>query len=62
MLTLAILDPAHAEPGDDVVFVWGEENGGTSKPAVERHVQMEIRATVSPVPYVETARLAYRSS
>jgi hypothetical protein len=43
-----------------VIFVWGEENGGTSKPAVERHEQMEMRAIVSPVPYSETARTKYR--
>ncbi|HVM58102.1 MAG TPA: aminomethyltransferase family protein [Gaiellaceae bacterium] len=59
MLTLAVLDPEHAEPGTEVTLVWGEENGGTSKPTVERHVQTEIRATVSPVPYVETVRRSY---
>ena len=62
MLTLAIVDAEHSEPGTPVNFVWGEEAGGTSKPAVERHVQMEMRATVAPVPYSEAARLAYRSS
>ena len=36
MLTLAILDAEHAEPGTEVTFVWGEENGGTAKPTVER--------------------------
>ena len=41
-----------------MTFVWGEENGGTAKPTVERHEQMEIRAVVSPVPYVEAARTA----
>jgi syringate O-demethylase len=45
-----------------VTFVWGEEGGGSSKPTVERHVQLEIRATVAPVPYAEAARLAYRAS
>ncbi|MGA9632354.1 MAG: hypothetical protein WBQ63_13080, partial [Candidatus Acidiferrales bacterium] len=59
MLTLAILDAEHAAPGTDVTFVWGEEGGGTSKPTVERHVQTEIRAVVSPVPYSEVARTAY---
>ena len=29
MLTLAVLDEEHAEPGTEVTFVWGEENGGT---------------------------------
>jgi syringate O-demethylase len=59
MLTLAVLDTEYAEPGTEVTFVWGEENGGTRKPTVERHVQTEIRAIVSPVPYVETVRSAY---
>ena len=62
MLTLAILDEEHAEPGTQVTFVWGEEGGGSSKPTVEGHVQLEIRATVAPVPYVEAARIAYRSN
>jgi glycine cleavage system aminomethyltransferase T len=62
MLTLAIVDNAYSEPGTDVTFVWGEEGGGSSKPTVERHQQLEIRATVAPVPYSEPARLAYRST
>ncbi len=61
MLTLAMLDADYSEPGTEVVFVWGEENGGSSKPTVERHVQTEIRATVAPAPYVEFARTSYRS-
>ena len=59
MLTLAILEADAATVGNEVTFVWGEENGGTSKPTVERHVQVEMRATVSPVPYSEVARTEY---
>ena len=59
MLTLAILDEKHSEPGTEVTFVWGEEGGGSSKPTVERHVQTEISAIVSPVPYSEVARTQY---
>jgi len=59
MLTLAVLDAEHAEPGTEVTFVWGEEGGGTSKPTVEPHVQVEIGAVVSPVPYVEAVRRSY---
>ena len=59
MLTLAMLDEKHAEVGTEVTFVWGEEAGGSSKPTVERHVQTEIRAIVSPVPYSEVARTSY---
>jgi glycine cleavage system aminomethyltransferase T len=62
MLTLAVLDAEYAEPGTDVTFVWGEENGGSSKPTVEPHEQAEIRAVVSPVPYVEVVRRTYRAA
>ncbi len=62
MLTLAVLDAEHAEPGTEVTFVWGEEHGGSTKPTVERHVQTEIQAVVSPVPYVEVARTSYRAT
>ena len=60
MLTLAMLNNEHATPGTEVTFVWGEEGGGSSKPTVERHKQLEIRATVAPVPYSEPTRAAYR--
>jgi len=59
MLTLAVLDSAHAEPGTEVTLVWGEEDGGSRKPTVEPHEQVELRAIVSPVPYVEAVRRAY---
>ncbi|HEY7603996.1 MAG TPA: aminomethyltransferase family protein [Gaiellaceae bacterium] len=62
MLTLAVLDPEYAEPGTEVTFVWGEEDGGSSKPTVEPHVQTEMRATVSPVPYTEVVRRSYRAT
>ena len=59
MLTLAVLDAEYATPGTEVVFVWGEEGGGSRKPTVESHVQMEIRGVVSPVPYAQVARKSY---
>jgi glycine cleavage system aminomethyltransferase T len=60
MISLAIVDKAHAAPGTEVTLVWGELGRGSSKPTVERHEQAEIRATVQPVPISEVARLAYR--
>jgi len=60
MISLGIVSAGHAEPGGEVTLVWGEEGGGSSKPTVERHRQIEIRATVAAVPYAEVARLAYR--
>lgn len=60
MLSLSVIDAALAAPGTEVALVWGESGGGTGKPTVERHVQMEIRATVGPAPYSQAARTAYR--
>jgi syringate O-demethylase len=59
MLTLAVVETEHAEPGTEVTLVWGEEDGGTAKPTVEPHVQVEISAVVSAVPYVEAVRRSY---
>jgi vanillate/3-O-methylgallate O-demethylase len=59
MLSLGIIDNAHSEVGTEVTLVWGEEGGGSSKPTVERHRQIEIRATVGPVPYARQARETY---
>jgi len=58
-LTLAYLEPEFAKPGTEVTFVWGEENGGSKKPAVERHKQVQVRAIVCPVPYVASVRTNY---
>jgi vanillate/3-O-methylgallate O-demethylase len=60
MLSLAILDNEFSRPGTEVTVVWGEEDGGTSKPTVERHRQTDIRATVYPAPISEVARVSYR--
>ncbi|MGZ6545661.1 MAG: vanillate/3-O-methylgallate O-demethylase [Actinomycetota bacterium] len=58
MLSLAMVD-VNIELGTEVTLVWGEEGGGSAKPVVERHVQAEIRAIVSPCPYSEVARTSY---
>lgn len=42
-------------------MLWGEKPNST-KPTVEPHVQVEIRATAAPAPYVSFARGAYRSA
>lgn len=44
--SLAMLDE-DVPDGAEVKVVWGEEDGGSKKPIVERHAQTEIRATVS---------------
>ena len=60
-VSLATVDAAVAEPGTEVTVLWGEEPNST-KPAVERHRQVEIRATVAPAPYVREVRDSYRTS
>lgn len=58
MLSLATVDP-DLDVGTEVSVIWGEPDGGTAKTTVERHRQLEIRATVSPVPYSKDAREHY---
>jgi glycine cleavage system aminomethyltransferase T len=60
-VSLATVASAVAEPGTEVTVLWGEEPNST-KPAVERHRQVEIRATVAPAPYVQEVRDSYRKS
>jgi vanillate/3-O-methylgallate O-demethylase len=57
MLSLAILD-CDVPIGAEVTLVWGE-GGEAAKPVVERHVQAEFRAVVSPCPYSEVVRSSY---
>ena len=57
-LSLATIDP-EIELGTELHVVWGEPDGGTRKTTVEPHKQISVRATVSPAPYSETARLEY---
>ena len=39
--------------GEEVELVWGEPGGGSANPAVERHAQTTIRATISKRPFAE---------
>ncbi|WP_308467197.1 aminomethyl transferase family protein [Rathayibacter soli] len=61
MLSIATVDQEIAEPGTEVEVVWGEPRP-SSKPAVEDHVQVKIRATVNPAPIEAKARNEYRSN
>jgi vanillate/3-O-methylgallate O-demethylase len=57
-LSLGVVDPS-INVGDVLTLVWGEEGGGTQKPTVERHKQLEVRVKVAPVPYARDAREGY---
>lgn len=37
--------------GDEVELTWGEPDGGSPNPAIERHAQTTVRATVIPRPF-----------
>lgn len=51
IISLAVIGAEGAAVGDEVSIVWGEPNGGTRKPQVERHEQTTIRARVAHTPY-----------
>jgi hypothetical protein len=59
-VSLAVVDETEAELGHELTVMWGEENGGSNRPLVERHVQMEVRATVAAWPFSKLARETYR--
>lgn len=48
--SIGMIDAEHARDGVELTLVWGEPDGGTSKPGVERHIQAEIRVTVGTTP------------
>jgi vanillate/3-O-methylgallate O-demethylase len=56
LLSLVMLDRDHSDPGTELILTWGEPNGGSRKPHVERHRQCEVRVTVAPAPYSQTVR------
>ncbi len=60
MLSLGAVEPEFAEPGTELVLVWGEDRP-TAKVQVEEHVPVRIRVTVQPAPLTEEARTSYRS-
>ncbi len=45
-ISLAIIDPEHSVSGTELKVTWGESNGGSNKPSVERHDQCNVRVTV----------------
>jgi vanillate/3-O-methylgallate O-demethylase len=60
-ISLAILDEEAAATGNVVTVIWGEPDGGSGKPNVERHRQVSVRATVHPWPIHEASRKFYRT-
>jgi vanillate/3-O-methylgallate O-demethylase len=50
-ISLAMIDEAEVRFGSEVELVWGEPDGGSANPLVERHSQTTIRATVARRPF-----------
>ena len=59
-LSLGVVD-ADINVGDILTLTWGEEGGGTRKPTVERHKQLDVRVKVAPAPYARDAREGYHA-
>lgn len=62
MVSLALIDRAHAAVGTELVLTWGEPDGGSRKPQVERHRQVKVRVTVAPRPYAKAVQTLQKSS
>ena len=50
-ISVCMISEAGLGYGDEVDLVWGEADGGSANPAVERHTQTTIRATVVSRPF-----------
>ncbi|MFF3488588.1 aminomethyl transferase family protein [Streptomyces sp. NPDC002701] len=59
VLSLTLIDAAHAAPGTEVSVVWGEHPGQGTEPEADLGFP-RIRATVQPSPFDRHARTDYR--
>lgn len=59
-ISLAMVRPDLAEQGTNLSILWGEANGGTEKPHVENHIQIEVSAEVHSWPIHAASRNEYR--
>ncbi|KPI01683.1 glycine cleavage T protein (aminomethyl transferase) [Actinobacteria bacterium OK074] len=59
ILSLALIDRAHAKPGTQVTVTWGEHPGAGTAPDADLGFP-KIRATVQPAPFDDHARTTYR--
>jgi vanillate/3-O-methylgallate O-demethylase len=60
-LSVGVIDPVLSEPGNHATLIWGEPDGGTEKPAVHEHRQVEIEVEVCAWPIHEQSRREYRA-
>jgi vanillate/3-O-methylgallate O-demethylase len=62
LMSLGIIDLDRVAIGDEVEIVWGEADGGSRKPRVERHRQVRVRATVAPAQGSAAAKNAAKAT
>ena len=60
-ISLALLDESAAALGTEVMLTWGEPDGGSRKPSVERHSQTTIKCVVEECPISVSAREDYKA-
>lgn len=60
LLSLGLIDKAHAAPGTEVEIAWGE-HPGAGAPADAHREFPRLRAKVQPSPYDQVARTSYRA-
>ncbi|MGI3166420.1 aminomethyl transferase family protein [Pseudooceanicola sp. 200-1SW] len=61
-VALACVEESVAAEGTPLTLTWGEPNGGSNRPTVERHVQMPLRGEVTGWPFSKSARASYRAA
>jgi vanillate/3-O-methylgallate O-demethylase len=52
-ISLGTIEVAAWQPGREVQLIWGEPDGGSRNPLVERHTQTAVRATIIERPFIE---------
>ncbi len=50
-ISVCMIDEDELTYGREVDLVWGEPDGGSANPLVERHSQTTIRATITNRPF-----------
>jgi glycine cleavage system aminomethyltransferase T len=59
-VSLGVVDEEWSAPGNEVLLIWGEPGTQSHRPPVEKHLQMQLRATVTTWPFSSLAQKSYR--
>lgn len=61
-LSCGIIEPELAEAGNTATLIWGEPDGGTNKPSIHHHRQVEVEVEICNWPIHDSSRESYRKS